>query len=69
MYAFARFCYIVVRIRAYVILLTVGWYSLACMQAKSICISTYIYDGIKGIKTREFLKDFFVPEISQLIQK
>ena len=48
MYAFARFCYIVVRLRVYVILLTVGWYSVACMQAKSICISTYIYDGIKG---------------------
>ena len=28
------------------LLLTVGWYSVACMQAKSICISTY--DGIKG---------------------
>ena len=28
------------------LLLTVGWYSLACMQAKCICISTY--DGIKG---------------------
>ena len=48
MYAFARFCYIVVRLRVYVILLTVGWYGVACMQAKSICISTYIYDGIKG---------------------
>ena len=48
MYAFARFCYIVVRLRVYVILLTVGWYSVACMQAKSMCISTYIYDGIKG---------------------
>ena len=43
-----RGCYIVVRLRVYVILLTVGWYSVACMQAKSICISTYIYDGIKG---------------------
>ena len=38
----------VIRLRVYVILLTVGWYSVACMQAKSICISTYIYDGIKG---------------------
>ena len=28
------------------LLLTVGWYSVACMQAKSICIS--MYDGIKG---------------------
>ena len=31
------------------LLLTVGWYSVACMQAQSIlilCISTY--DGIKG---------------------
>ena len=28
------------------LLLTVGWYSVACMQARSICISTY--DGIKG---------------------
>ena len=28
------------------LLITVGWYSVACMQAKSICISTY--DGIKG---------------------
>ena len=28
------------------LLLRVGWYSLACMQAKCICISTY--DGIKG---------------------
>ena len=28
------------------LLLTVGWYSVACMQAKSICISTY--DGSKG---------------------
>ena len=25
--------------------LIVGWYSVACMQAKSICICTY--DGIK----------------------
>ena len=31
------------------LLLTVGWYSVACMQAKSICISTY--DGIKGGST------------------
>ena len=42
MYAFAQFYYIV-RLRVYV---TVGWYSVACMQAKSICIS--MYDGIKG---------------------
>ena len=42
------YAYIVVRLRVYVILLTVGWYSVACMQAKSICISTHIYDGIKG---------------------
>ena len=27
------------------LLLTVGWYSVLCMQAKSICICTY--DGIK----------------------
>ena len=29
-----------------VLLLTVGWYSVACMKVKSICI--YTYDGIKG---------------------
>ena len=28
------------------LLLTVGWYSVAYIQAKSICIS--MYDGIKG---------------------
>ena len=27
------------------LLLTLGWYSVACMQAKSIC--TCMYDGIK----------------------
>ena len=30
------------------LLLSVGWYSVACMQAKSICIS--MYDGIKGAR-------------------
>ena len=45
MYAFARFCYIV-RLPVYVNVNSAGWYSVACMQAKSICISTY--DGIKG---------------------
>ena len=29
------------------LLLTVGLYSVACMQAKSVCIS--MYDGIKGV--------------------
>ena len=28
------------------LLIKVGWYSMACMQTKSICIS--MYDGIKG---------------------
>ena len=28
------------------LLLTVRWYSVACIQVESICMSTY--DGIKG---------------------
>ena len=43
-YAFARFCYIV-RLQVYVTVKQWG-VCVACMQAKSICIS--MYDGIKG---------------------
>ena len=41
MYAFVRFYYSIVRLRVYVILLTVGWYSVACMQAKSTYVTGY----------------------------
>ena len=43
--AFTRFCYIV-RLRVYVTVNSGVYYSVACVQAKSICISTY--DGIRG---------------------
>ena len=41
-----RLCAVLLYSKALSLLITVGWYSVACMQAKSICISKY--DGIKG---------------------
>ena len=46
MYAFTWFICYIVRLRVYVTVNSVVYASVACVQAKSICISTY--DGIKG---------------------